>query len=180
MSKLFCDICSKDVLVYQVNLLRYFYVMFYLIFLCMISALGGTLLIHKWKEMDREIWSVLKATDYVRWDRMLDTIESYTMQLNNLTSELPASVRDLWPELNCIIRNGRPRFITVPMFGPVLKREFNMTDTQIYRLWVGRNQADQAYDRFIQRMTWMKQNNVLDFLKVTEKPELAQQNTDCV
>ncbi|KAG8298374.1 hypothetical protein J6590_016270 [Homalodisca vitripennis] len=149
--------------------------MYYLTLLCVLFVQNDTLLVNKWKEMDRNICSVLNTSDHVGWDRMLETIENYTEQLNNLTSQLPASVRELWHELDPIVRNGRPKFITVPMFGPVLKREHNMTDVQIYRLWVVRNQADQVYDRFIQRLTWMKQNNVLDFLKATDKSKLAHQ-----
>lgn len=141
------------------------------IILILLTSLGKSLIVDDWRKADNTICSILEEVKIFEWDTMLQSIETYTTQLKNITSLLPAKVKELWHELNPIIRNGRPRFITVPVFGPTLRRKHNLTDVQIFRVWSLRHLADQEYDRFIHRMTWMKKNNYLDFLKNTTHPK---------
>lgn len=129
------------------------------------SVFNYALIVDRWKQIDREVCLILRESNREKWDSMLLSVETYTKQLNNLTLQLPANVQVLWRELDPILRYGRPRFITVPVIGSTLKKVFNMTDIQIYRVWVVRTLADQEYDRFIQRMMWMKENKFLDFIK---------------
>lgn len=131
--------------------------------------LTNSLLIDKLKEMDRDISAVLRDVDVDKWDSMLQEVEVYTEQMRNLTEQLPQRVRQLWPEVEGVLRYGRPRLVTVPVIGSTLRRQFNMSDIQIYRVWVVRHLLGQQYDRFINRMTLMKDNHYLQFLKNTTR-----------